>query len=497
VGVLRLVGSDHLWQRLIPSWPWLVGLAVFARLVAARTALLQDPDTYLHIAAGRWIWAHGALPLADPFSHSMPGARWLSTEWLAQLLLAALYDTVGWSGLIVVASACVAGAVGLLTHFLLRRYPPLPALVAALAAAGVIQAHALARPHVLALPLLVLWSGALFDARDAGRPPPLLLLLAMVLWANLHGSFMAGLALALFLAGEAVLQPAAGRSRRGETRRWGGFVVVAVVAALLTPHGPLGLLQSLRLMAMPVLQSTFAEWLSPDFQKSPALELWLLGALLVALATGVRPRWTRIVLLLGLVHMTLQHARHGDVLVVVAPLALAGALGQRLAALSRREAPSPLMRWVAARARPSGIAGSAVGLALAVLLALPLAFDPVARGDDRVTPAAALDAAGRLGLTGPVFNSEGFGGYLLFRGVPSFIDGRAEMYGNDFLGRDYRAERGDAAALADIVARYQIAWTLLLPEAGAVGVFDRLAGWQRVYGDDYAVIHRRMAAEPR
>src|SRR5439155_8756390 len=124
-----------------------------------------------------------------------------------------------------------------------------------------------------------------------------------------------------------------------------------------TPYGPLGLLQSLRLMAMPILQSTFAEWLSPDFQKSPALELWLLGALLVGLATGVRPRWTRIALLLGVVHMTLQHARHGDVLVVVAPLALAGALGQRLAALSRRGAPSPLMRWIAARARPSGIAG--------------------------------------------------------------------------------------------------------------------------------------------
>src|SRR5205823_12438493 len=129
------------WHRLFPAWPLIVGLAVFARLVAARTALLNDPDTYLHIAAGRWIWAHGALPSHDPFSHSMPGAEWLSSEWLAQLLLAALYAAAGWGGLVVVAAACVAAAVALLTHFLLRHYPPLPALIAALAAAAVLQAH--------------------------------------------------------------------------------------------------------------------------------------------------------------------------------------------------------------------------------------------------------------------------------------------------------------------------------------------------------------------
>ena len=31
-----------------------------------------------------------------------------------------------------------------------------------------------------------------------------------------------------------------------------------------------------------------------------------------------------------------------------------------------------------------------------------------------------------------------------------------------------------------------------LLEAGAVGVLDRLPGWQRVYADDQAVIHRRV-----
>ncbi len=71
---------------------------------------------------------------------------------------------------------------------------------------------------------------------------------------------------------------------------------------------------------------------------------------------------------------------------------------------------------------------------------MPTALRPIVRGDDAVTPGAALAAATRLGLSGPVFNSEGFGGFLIFRGVPTFIDGRIEMYGNDFLAKDYEAE---------------------------------------------------------
>ncbi len=200
------------WDRLVPSWPLLVGLATFGRLLTEPKGLLNDPDTYLHIAAGNWMLSHGALPLNDPFSHTMPGAGWISSEWLAQIILAAVYDGFGWRGIILLAAASVAFAVALLTHFLLRQLAPLPALVAAVAAAALLLPHALARPHVLALPLLVLWSGLLLAARDADRPPPFTALAVMVLWANLHGSFAFGVALAAVLAGEAVLQPGVGCS---------------------------------------------------------------------------------------------------------------------------------------------------------------------------------------------------------------------------------------------------------------------------------------------
>jgi hypothetical protein len=45
-----------------------------------------------------------------------------------------------------------------------------------------------------------------------------------------------------------------------------------------------------------------------------------------------------------------------------------------------------------------------------------------------VAPPAALNAK----VTGPVFNDYDLGGYLIFRGIPTFIDGRTLPFGKDF-----------------------------------------------------------------
>jgi hypothetical protein len=146
----------------------------------------------------------------------------------------------------------------------------------------------------------------------------------------------------------------------------------------------------------------------------------------------------------------------------------------------------------------SPAAPPAVGLILAISVAigLPLLVRPLQRTDDPVTPSSALAAAARLGLEGPIFNSEGFGGYLTFRGIPTFIDGRAELYGDAFLDSYLMAERGDKPTLSQLLARYGVAWTLLKPQQVAVSRLDALPGWRRVYTDAEAVIHMRVAAQP-
>jgi hypothetical protein len=475
----------------LPSWPWLLGLAAFFRALASPDALLHDPDTYLHTGAGRWMLAHWNLPTVDPWSHTMPGAPWIPAEWLGEVALAFSYAGAGWGGIIVLTAACFALAIGLLAAFLLRRLPPLPAAIATLAGAMLVLPHLLARPHILALPALVVWCGALISARDEERDPPWLILPVMAVWANLHGSFMFGLGLAGFLAVEAVFGPPPGQHRLVEARRWGLFFIAAVGAALVNANGIAALLQPLRLIVMPALQTGFVEWTPANLSQFPALEAWLLGA--VALGFALRPGlpWPRLVLLLGLFHMALAHVRHADLLGLVGPLAVAAALGPAFSSLLAAAAASPLTRAAAALARPARFPAQAMVLAAGLGASLPVLLHPPVRAGDTVTPEAALAAAQRLNLTGPVFNGEAYGGFLAFSGVPVFIDGRIEMYGNDFLAAYIAAEQGDAGALAALLDRYRVVWTLLPAQSPAIAVLDRASGWRRAFADSQAVIHVR------
>lgn len=489
-GAMR--SGDFPWRLLVPSLPLMVALISLCRQFGRRMVLLYDPDTYMHIAAGQWMIQHWALPSHDPFSHSMPGAPWTVHEWLAEIVMAIVFNISGWGGLIVVTVVCFAITFAILTRYLLRHFEPLSALIIVGASVSVTVPHLLARPHILALPLLVLWCGANFSARDAGRRPPFWLLPVMVLWANLHGSFAFGIALSGYLALEAVLWPGPS-GRLKEASRWGSFVVLTLVAAVLTPNGLAGLLGPILLINTPMMQAYIIEWMAPNFQELQPLELWLLGCLFVGFAFGFKLPLSRLLLMLGLFHMALTHARHADLLGLVLPLAIAASLGPQIAAKVLSDPPSKLAQVLARLAKPAPRQSVAAGLvlALAICSVTFLRPIPIVRGDEPTTPASALAAARRLGLSGPVFNSYGFGGFLIFNGVKTFVDGRVELYGNAFLKNYLLVQSGDDKAAAALLDKYHIGWTLLDPDQGAVAALDRSKQWHRVYSDKFAVIHAR------
>ncbi|TMJ60070.1 MAG: hypothetical protein E6G83_20430 [Alphaproteobacteria bacterium] len=106
-------------------------------------------------------------------------------------------------------------------------------------------------------------------------------------------------------------------------------------------------------------------------------------------------------------------------------------------------------------------------------------------------PAAALAAVAASHMTGPVLNDYGFGGYLIFSGTPPFIDGRAELYGDEFIKRYIHAMLLESDELPKLLDQYGIAWTLIAPERPAALLLEHLPGWRRLYADDVAVVHVR------
>ena len=198
--------------------------------------MLGDGDTFSHVATGQWIIAHGAAPRADPFSLSMAGAPWVAHEWLSEVVLALAFRLGGWSGVALLTGAAAAAAaliVGLTAARELRGAP-----LVALVAIGLSLAteSLLARPHVLALPIMAAWSAGLIGARAGpraaaqarsaddrvGEPAWRLHLRPLPDWAvRARGGAAAP----------------AGAARFKAARAWAAFALAALTAALVNPYG--------------------------------------------------------------------------------------------------------------------------------------------------------------------------------------------------------------------------------------------------------------------
>src|SRR5215472_4805036 len=137
------------------NWRFVVSLAVlsFATVLLLGDLVLGDPDTYWHIGAGRWIIAHRAIPTADPFSNSVAGIPWVPHEWLSEVIFAAVYQWLGWSGIILHTALFAGGALGIFGHFVIRWLEPLYALIVVIMGLVLLMPHLYARPHILALPV--------------------------------------------------------------------------------------------------------------------------------------------------------------------------------------------------------------------------------------------------------------------------------------------------------------------------------------------------------
>lgn len=238
----------------------------------------MDPDTYLHITIGHRILEQWAISTADPFSHSMAGAPWIAHEWLSDILLALTHHYLGWAGLHTLAIGLSALTLAYLLRFQLdRQVPPIYAIFFTLLTATCLLNHLLARPHIFTWPILVLWCAQLLKASETNQRPPWWLIGIIVLWANLHGSYVLGLAI-LPLLGLDALYRCTKPERIQLAKAWGVFALVAALATLLTPYGWHSLVFFYDLLTQPDL-SRIDEWAPVKFNTLTGLELWIYALL--------------------------------------------------------------------------------------------------------------------------------------------------------------------------------------------------------------------------
>jgi hypothetical protein len=457
-----------------------VGAALF--LAIAGDQLLNDPDTHWHIATGRWIAERFELPERDPFSHTFAGQPWIAKEWLAQLALHAANTIGGTRAIVGLTAACYGASLAMVVFWMARRARlslalGIGTLILLLTAPGI-----LARPHILSLPLVVLWTLGILNALEQRRAPSWSLLPVMWLWSNSHAGFAIGFLIAGFAGLQAVLD--AGTARWfAVALRWGAFGLAALLAACLNPYGAESLLVTAKLMGGGEPLGLIAEWQPLRMDAAGWAGVALLAGTMLTLALRPRDNLGRLLIAAALGWLMLRHGRFA-LLFAFSALPM---LGPALAELSPRFRPQS---QDGRRASSSAAWAALCFLAGLSVLSAALAALPAPSPSARVTPQRALDAARHVGLLSKrVYNSYDFGGYLIAQGVPTFIDGRTDqLFLGGFIGRHENAlEDASGEALEAFITRHGAAWALVVTGS----VEDRLlstVGWHVVHRDEAASV---------
>lgn len=468
----RAGSSLDLWVSL----PILAALAGYCLFLFGLQPL-KDSDSLWQVAAGQWILSHGAVPHVDPFSYTFAGAAWDAQEWLSEVFIGLAYRAAGWDGVLMLCGAAAALTFAMMAIHLSRWTSGLCLVLMLMLAIDCTSGSLLARPHVLALPALELWTAGLVIARSRNRGPSPWLLPVMVVWANLHGSFAFGLALCFPFALEAVL--ANGTQWRQTARQWALFTIAAFAAALATPQFWHGLLFPFSLLQLKALRF-ISEWQPPDFGKLQPIAIALGVLLYAALTRGIRVPALRLLLVLGLLYLAMAHARHQMIAGIVGALILAEPLGRGFGQAGATHASADLRRtvWL-------------IGLAAGLVLSGARLLHPVELHNDSVSPITALQHVPRTVTQEHVFNDYDFGGYLIFSGIKPFVDGRTDLYGDKFLTAYAQAQLPEPAEFRRLVDQYDIRWAMLHTNSPLANLLSVLPGWQRLYGDRVAVVYLR------
>jgi hypothetical protein len=449
---------------------------------------IPSADMWWHLSTGRYILQNHSVPHFDPFSATIAGKPWTVHEWLSGVIFYFAYSTIGSAGLLLLTAFVLTLA---LWFAYARSGGPLFARILSLAL-GVWSASPIfsVRPQIFSYLLASVFLFVLSRYLQNGSYKLLILLpLLTILWVNLHGGYVLGLALILLFATGAIADWLAGQVDAATTKRRVVLLLLACVACLtVVPLNPNGF----AMFTYPVVtlkawaaSADIMEWRSPDFHLSifrPLAVLMLLTVAMLALSPK-RPRPSQILLFILFLYAALYSMRNLPFFVLVAFPLLA------------EYAFLPAWKFPAWRfGLQKAFQVSAVFL-VAVVCA-NVASGHISAELDREQsrfPARAASFLDAQKLPAPLFNSYDFGGYLIWRLYPRYrvyIDGRSDLYGYTFFDNFIQVYQVNADPRPTF-DRDGIRTVLVEPRSNLAGFLRTQTGWKRLYEDPVAVIFSR------
>lgn len=449
----------------------------------------SDPDVWTHIRTGGWMLRHG-VPSYDLFSFTHAGKPLFDHEYLSQVVLWAVHAAGGMTALSFFSAFMACLTLWVLYHACAGRHA-LSLYVILLPYVVLLLTGISPRPylfsHLFTAVFILVLEGTTVGRLRARWLTVLPVLTA--LWAQFHGGFVIGVGLAgLFWAGDRFGPDASKARSLGLLRTF----VLCAAACLFNPYGVKLLPYVLYQGSAHAQLAYVSEWQSPSFHD---LTGWMilvpLSLASLAMIFGARkPRPVELALLFGTAAAALYSARHITLFYIINTPFFSRLILERFR-------NTGLYTELSGERADTGKFGSVLPhilmLGSAVLIGSAWAVMQLSAQPAKTMkefPVRAVEFMRERGLLQDrLFNDYDWGGYLIGREIPVYIDGRGELYGshffNDYMGAQ-NATRPWSAALApaDLV--------LIKPSRPLAVVLKERKDWRLLYEDDVAVIYQRI-----
>jgi hypothetical protein len=512
---------------MMPSIADTVFIFIFLMILSLGNPFLGDvdTDTAWHIRTGDYIVSRIEVPKTDIFSYRKYGETWIAHEWLADVILSLLHRFTGLNGVVGFSAFVIAFTIFLLFKMLeTYRLNILVVTAVTVLAAVTSSIHWLARPHIFSMWLTLLWYFLLESHQRSPRIRHLFLFpLLMVFWVNLHGGYLVGFVLlGIYCIGNITSYLAAiARGLKPAKKLTGSTLLIALlssVAALINPYGYRLLLFPFEILGSRVAMENIVEWHSPSFHQFGAYEFYLLLLIVTFLVSSKKTSVIELGVALFSIHVSLVGQRYIPIFAILMAPILAQRLDDLCRAALSRQSPLPVVRGLQMRITESisrvqflnrNLSGHGYPIAVGLFMIFSLhnggrafgktVFDYKFEGTRY--PIRAVEFVRQNSLSGNMYNSYVFGGYLIYRFFPDpryrvFVDGRGIVGGEDYFS-EYLKVSQLTPEWQETLDKYKVNWIIEETNSPLTVFLSTYHEWKLVYSDNIASIFVKDTQENR
>lgn len=454
----------------------LLGLSLILILSKIKR-LIVDGDTFWAIKVGEWISLNREFPMFDSFSWTANGNSWVAHEWLFDLLIYKFHAALGYYGVALFVSI----GTFFVLFFLWKLYSednknPVLTLVIFTIVVFMIRLAMSARPHIFGYVFFIYFFYVLYTKRKLLWT----LIPVTIVWANMHGSVILGIAMvSLQLIYEITFNYVDKKKLHFDKNMLSVFFLVPL-SSLINPY-EIELWKASLLQITHEMNKQINEWKPPDFSDPGWLILYLTIILITVFVSlsnkGIVDKkkfYLLSIYLLGTFYEAITGIRYFPYLAVCWGLFVLTLLPNEL--FSDRTWHKKIIL---------------VFSALLIIVALNIRDLPATVEEAIDKSKWPLEAVKYL-ENKRIYNDYMWGGYLIYKDIPVFIDGRADVY---WKNSDVFQDQLDISRLKkdpmEMFDKYKVE-QVIIPIDKPLDIYLKRAGAIEIYRDETAVIYNMV-----